>query len=99
MLLKTEYSSPRIRLEVGPYENSTICRQIYVLENLTLANRVDLVGVYIQGEKYKYRSLGNIFPLLGLLPDFRELILTLFNTFVDVGPYKFFTRSNTKCVF
>jgi hypothetical protein len=73
--------------------------QIYVLENLTLANCLDLVGVYIQGEKYKYRSLGNICPLLGLLPDFRELILTLFNKFVDVGLYKLFTGSNTKCVF
>ena len=99
MLLKTEYNSSQIRRDVGPCENSTICRQIYVLKNVTLANRVDLVGVYIHAEKYKYRSLGNIFPLLGLLPDFRELILTLFNKFVDVGPYKFLTRSNTKCVF
>ena len=99
MLLKTEYCPLRIHLDAGSCENLTICCQIYVLENLTLANRVDLVDVYIQGEKYKYQSLGNIFPLLRLLPDFRELILTLFNKFVDVGPYKFFTGSNTKCIF
>ena len=41
-------------VDVGPTgqcEKSTICGQIYILENLTSANHVDLVGVYIQSEK------------------------------------------------
>ena len=48
-----------------------------VLENLTFANHVDLVGPYIQAEKYK------------LSPDFRQLILALFDKLLDVGPYIF----------
>ena len=51
MLLKTKYFLPQIHLEVGPCKGSTISEQIYVLENLSLANHVDLVRIETQGRQ------------------------------------------------
>jgi hypothetical protein len=74
MLLKTKYGLPRICVDVGPWEKLAICGQIYVLENLTFVNHVDLVGLYIEGEKS---------------PDFRQLLLALSDNFLGLGPYNF----------
>jgi hypothetical protein len=57
MLLKTKYCPPRICVDVGSCKKSTICGQIYVLENLTSANHVDLVGACIYATKGRSRNI------------------------------------------
>ena len=79
MLLKTKYFPRQIRPAVGPWDGSTIYAQIYVLEILSSANHVDLVGIDAQGRQKKHERLGNIFMLLMLFIDFLELILALFD--------------------
>ena len=54
---------------------STISDQIYVLENLSLANHVDLVSIDTQGRQRKYERFGIIFMLLVWFTDFWDMIL------------------------
>ena len=70
MQLKTKYYPRQILLAVGPCDGSTISDKIYVLENLSSANHVDLVSIDTQARQYKCERFGNIFMLLVLFTDF-----------------------------
>ena len=98
MLLKTKYYPRQILLAVRPCDGSTIYDQIYVVENLSLANHVDLVSIDTQGRQWKYERFGNIFMLLVLFTDFWQLT-GLIDEILDVRPYKIYNESNAKCIF